>query len=107
MSQSPVYSQNEKIIDSLLNELKTIQDTGRANTLNNLSWEYKKAHDFNKAKKYCSQALALSQKLKFSRGIARSYSNRGSIYEELSDFDSALIYHFKSLKVRVVLQSLT
>jgi serine phosphatase RsbU (regulator of sigma subunit) len=93
------YSQNHGVIDSLLIELKTAKDTGRSNTLNNLSWEYMKINDLSKARVYSSQALLFSQQLKFSRGIARSYSNIGSIYEANSDLDSALIFYFKSLHV--------
>lgn len=83
--------------DSLLNLLKSASDdTSKVNLLNDLFREYQSS-DTGKALKYAAQALRLSQKLGFQRGVGSSYNNiglanfnRGNSNEALENYLSAL-----------------
>jgi len=93
------FSQNHTI-DSLEKRLLTQQpDTNKINTLQELC----KRHLFSDSKKaliYGNQALNLSEKLDFKRGIAKALHNIGIVYYNTGNFDSALIYFSSSVKVK-------
>ena len=69
---SKIFFAQDKKIDSLMNVLKTaIGDTNKVNTLNNLSEQFWRTAKYAEAKKYADDALSLSEKLNFKRGIAK------------------------------------
>src|SRR4051812_25757375 len=82
---SPAFSQNDKkkLIDSLNLRLAQRQhDTIRILLLNEAAIAYMGA-DPEKAKADLDEAVALSAKLKYTRGLAKSYQNLGVIYHDL------------------------
>lgn len=93
------YPQNNTI-DSLKKALQTLkEDSNKVNTLNSLSREIKNTGDYDKAKQYGTDALSLSQKIKFKKGEATSYNNIGIIYEEQGNYPEALKNHYTALKI--------
>ena len=49
---------------------------------------------------YFSKALAINSELNDTLSISNSYENIGSVYKDLADYDKAIIYQMKSLKIR-------
>jgi adenylate cyclase len=80
----------QALIDSLLAALKTAkEDTGKVCILNNLSLKYSDIAAYEDSKKYADNALALSEKINFKRGIAYALENRGFYYIMLADYSKA------------------
>jgi tetratricopeptide (TPR) repeat protein len=92
------FPQSNKI-DSLENELKNSVDTSKINILNALSVEYRKKNPA-KALEHSHEALKLSAKIDFKKGIGNSYSAIGAIYFVQGDFDKALDQYSKALTIR-------
>ncbi len=92
-------SQSNHKIDSLENELKKSVDTSKVNVLNALSTEYRKKTPA-KALKYSSQALSLSMKIDFKKGIGNAHSTMGAVFFLQGDFDNAFAQYSKSLIIR-------
>ncbi len=87
-------------IDSLITVLSSQkEDTSKANTLNALSWQHTQKGNYEQAKKYAEEALALADKIKFPAGKARAYNNIGSIYLLQGNNTEALKNHLTSLKI--------
>lgn len=76
-------------MDSLLKLVsQKIDDTTRVNALNEIA---KKVVDFpDSSYKYAYVALNLAKKINFKRGLARSYSRMGEIYNGKGNYDLAL-----------------
>ncbi|MCD4833329.1 MAG: tetratricopeptide repeat-containing sensor histidine kinase [Bacteroidales bacterium] len=86
-------------IDSLLIELKNVKsDTTKANILNNLSWEYKLSIP-EKANEYAKQALDISNKTGYKKGIAKSLNNFGIVHCIQGNYSKAIEYFQKALKL--------
>ncbi|MBI9053685.1 MAG: tetratricopeptide repeat protein [Bacteroidales bacterium] len=49
---------------------------------------------------YFSKALAINSELNDTLSISNSYENIGRVYKDLADYDKAIIYQMKSLKIR-------
>jgi len=92
-------SQSGNKIDSLENELKKSVDTSKVNALNALASELRKKNP-SKALEYSNQALELSEKIYFKKGIGNAYSMMATIYSIQGDFDKALDFHNNSLTIR-------
>ncbi len=108
-----VYAQmqGQARIDSLLTALNNydaaqtrsanrteMTDTGKVNLLNDLSFTLTGINP-DEGLKYGNQALALSEKLNWKKGIAASYRCIGLTYWSKSDNIKALEYHRKALKI--------
>jgi two-component system sensor histidine kinase UhpB len=109
LSYSAVLSicpaQHRGKIDSLLNLLKTpIADTTQTYILNELGNLYRKTGDYGRAIQYSKDALRISEKISFRKGIANSYSSIGIILNEEGNYSDALINHIASLKIRINIQ---
>ncbi len=102
------FSQNTKT-DSLKAELKTAKaDTTKVKILNELSWELK-SNNPAQALKYAGRALSLSKKLSSSfnkaiaksgkKGIANSYNNIGIVHDIQGNYEKAIMYYQKYLKI--------
>jgi len=93
--------QSNSAIDSLKKVLlNSPDDTAKVrtyNTLFSLTW---KTGNYKEGLTIAQQNLALSQKLKFQKGIADAYNNIGLMYENMDSRDTALSYYFKSLAAR-------
>ena len=93
-------AQYTKKIDSLLIVLKTLkEDTSKVNTLNNLSAYSNVVGRYSEAKKYGESALALSEKLRYNKGIATAYYQLGSIAESTNNLSSATNYYTKAIEI--------
>ncbi len=100
ISGSDIFSQSSKT-DSLLQVLKTAkQDTNKVKSLDALSWELQNKGEYEKAMQYANDALSLSEKISFKKGIADSYNSIGIIYTRQGNYRDALKNHFASLKIR-------
>jgi serine phosphatase RsbU (regulator of sigma subunit) len=94
-------SQNNKL-DSLQNLLRitNTNDTLKANILGQISRIY--LYDFNnieKMKQYATQAIQLSQKTNFKKGLATGYLYYGVYYNNMANYKYAMTYYLKSLKL--------
>ena len=113
LSSFVTIAQN-KFIDSLQQALKNYDaqrlelrknlmsdesDTAKVNILNSLSEQYWRVSDYNPARKYADDAMAIAKEIGFKKGIAKSYSNIGIIYYYQGSFPDALKNHFVSLKI--------
>lgn len=103
LSLSLKCQENSKLIDSLKQQLPTLQDTLLINKLDEISWEYKYIN-MDSAFVYSKKALALSKKINNQQSIANSYNTLGSNYEYVSKLDSALYYYKKSLEYKYSLK---
>lgn len=93
------YSQSVKT-DSLLSLLSTDKhDTARVIHLIKLCWEYKKTGENDKGLAIGNEALALSEKLHYKKGIAAALKNIGNIYHNQGAYDKALQKFVSSLKI--------
>ncbi len=92
------YSSNNKI-DSLKTAVKTAkEDSSKVNILNDLSWELINTGDYAKADAKANEALRLSEKINFKKGLSLSLNNIGIIYWYQGDYPKALEYQYKVLK---------
>ena len=66
---------SNKIIDSLLIELKIAKDTSKVNTLNLLSNKYTSISDFGNALKYATEAKQKSEDIDYKKGIGTAILN--------------------------------
>lgn len=86
------YSQDLKKIDSLRNLLKKeIRDTSKVKLLNDLSYEFG-VSDIPQSLKYSSEALLLSKKVMYEKGIAQSSLILGNIFMEQGSLSKAKKY---------------
>lgn len=97
------FSQNNKLIDSLKRQVKTLQDTILVDALDKISWEYKNINS-DSAFIYARKALVESIKINNKKSIAHSYNTLGSNFENISSLDSALFYYDKSLNIKLALK---
>ncbi len=84
---SNAYGQND--IDSLKKILPTLEGIKKINTLNKLANHYLN-NDSKKSISYATQALNLSQKLKYKNGTYKSYNTLGNNYLNVSDYEESL-----------------
>jgi serine phosphatase RsbU (regulator of sigma subunit)/Tfp pilus assembly protein PilF len=90
-----------KKIDSLLSVIKTAkEDTSCANALNEVSKIYLKTGDYRQASQTSQQALKLSRKLSYKKGIAYAISVTGLVAWSKGDSETALTHLFEGLKIR-------
>ena len=95
-----LFAQN-KYIDSLLAVLRVAkEDTSKVNLLNTLSSELVLEINYSLARKYADDALLLSEKLNFKKGIAGAYNNFGVIYSNQFNYGEAFRNYLTSLKIR-------
>jgi serine phosphatase RsbU (regulator of sigma subunit) len=74
----------------------TINDTLRINYLDNVGWDTS-YDNLAVGLKYCEQALALSEQIKYDRGIVHACNSIGTIYQDMGDANKALMYHLRGL----------
>jgi tetratricopeptide (TPR) repeat protein len=96
-SRSHCQSVKADSILNLLNDGK--QDTTRVFNLIKLCWEYKKLGENEKGLACGNEALELSKKLNYKKGIAAALKNIGNIYHNQGAYDKALQKFISSLKI--------
>ncbi|MBA3971352.1 MAG: tetratricopeptide repeat protein [Bacteroidetes bacterium] len=88
-----------QVADPLQNILKTtIEDSVKVNALNNLFLEFEFV-DQGKAEDYLTEALKLSLKSGFKRGLAKAYKHLGFFAEDKGNYPEAIKNYFSSSKV--------
>jgi tetratricopeptide (TPR) repeat protein len=106
-------AQDKRLIDSLENRLKeynngqpevkarkpSIADSVTANIYSALSKAYWLS-DVNKSMHYASEALTLSEKIDFRRGMGNAYNNIGGLQAMSGEYAQALTCFQKSLNIR-------
>ena len=91
------FSQESHRLDSLLQELeKSKKDTNRANSMGLIARMLYRS-DVSRAKSYATEALALSEALSYTKGLAEVSRIMGNIHQSEA-LDSALYYYLESLK---------
>jgi class 3 adenylate cyclase len=99
MMQSNAQKQGQSLIDSLLTELpKAKTEKQKALLLNDLSNSYGQI-DTKKAIQYGEIALSLAQKNGWKDVLSRSYNLLGMNNQRLKNYDSAIDYYLKALKI--------
>ncbi|MDR6966584.1 signal transduction histidine kinase [Flavobacterium arsenatis] len=85
-------------IDSLLNVVKTTRiDSVKIRSLIKLEYCYRFT-DFQKGLDYAHEALQLSKKIKWTKGLTICYNNIGNSYLDRGKHSEALDYYLKSLE---------
>jgi serine phosphatase RsbU (regulator of sigma subunit) len=92
------WAQNQAKLDSLLNLLKTAEDTNRVLVLNQLCWVYR-GSDYNKAIEYGRQAQKLAIELDYPLGLANSLSFIGVVKRNIGDYPEAMENFFDALRI--------
>jgi two-component system NtrC family sensor kinase len=92
--------QGQEKIDSLTAVLKTAkEDTLKVNTLIAVSLEKINAGEYKESEKFANQALALSEKMSFLKGVSLSYNQIGLFQHYTGDYPKALEYFQRALKI--------
>ncbi|MBK9591533.1 MAG: tetratricopeptide repeat protein [Crocinitomicaceae bacterium] len=93
------FCQSTKL-DSLLYDLLVFKnDTNEVNTLHLLAeYSYKDLQDFDTAIFYVTNALNLSERLNFKKGVAKSHKIFGNIYNAKNEYEQALRHYEISLE---------
>lgn len=91
--------------DSLYAVLDTARAENKVNTLNELCINTINTSP-HKALEYSKEALELSIKLQYKRGLASSYNNLGVIFKNHGMYDRALDYYVKSVAINDSLKNI-
>lgn len=95
---SITFAQKNAQTDSLMNLLsKDIPDTTRVNVLNDLAKKFLDLPDSSYS--FASIALELGKKIDYKKGLARTYSRMGEIYNAKGNYDLALKNLQESCKI--------
>ncbi len=99
LAAAPVYAQSELNIDSLLLEYNQMRDdTIKINLQDKIATYYLKK-DTTKALKYIEKMYALSDKLNFTKGVAKSTYNKALYFETTKDLDAATRHIKDAIKI--------
>jgi len=94
-------AQNNKQLDSLSLKLKTISnDTNKVNILNQIS-DILSDSKPDEAIKYAQKANLLSNNLNFKKGIAKSLSIKGRIFQIKGDYNKSILFFEQALKINI------
>ncbi|MBA3663432.1 MAG: tetratricopeptide repeat protein [Bacteroidetes bacterium] len=95
------HSQDSPVIKNLLVKLKKnkAEDTVRANTLNNLAWEYS-FFDFETSSDYARRAVSLSKKIGYEDGKGEAFNVLGNNARAKNQNDSAYYFLNNALEIR-------
>ncbi len=78
-------------------------DTIAVNELNQKAWDARNI-DLKSSKAYAEEAIMISKKINYSRGLSYSYNILGHYYKIKSRYDSAFYYFKQSLSLRLQLK---
>lgn len=94
------FANPHQIADSLSQLIaSTSNDSIKIEALNDLSWELINVGNYASANAKANEALALSEKIKSTKGAALSLNTIGIIYWYQGDYPEALEYEYKVLKI--------
>lgn len=92
-----IFAQDEGHIDSLKALLLTAKtDSARVELLNKLSYNLG-ASDNDQAMAYGRQAVSISQKIGYKKGLGHAFNNLGIFFDQQGESDSALSYYALAL----------
>jgi signal transduction histidine kinase/Tfp pilus assembly protein PilF len=98
----------KRAVESHLTGIKiaeNIADTSKLLlNLNGLGITYMAQQQFGKAQQHFDRCFALSQKKNNLNGMKRALSNEGYVLWKLKQYDSAIVYHLRSLRIEEDLQ---
>lgn len=100
LSIANVSAQDKAKIDSLLQKLPTVVDSGRVDVLNGLAHQYLLFKDKEKDKQaeaYVTQLLNISRKLSYAKGLAAGLRNLSVINMRHGEYRNALRDLFQAL----------
>ncbi len=92
------FTQKRDVVDSLKTLLNTTSDTARINVLNKISYWLKRERA-NEGFKYAREAISLSKKANYNKGLALGYYNRGIMFLSTNKIDSARIDFENAIKL--------
>lgn len=93
-------AQTKTKLDSLFTQLSQERnDSQKVKIFHRLADEFWE-HDSRKAVSYTREALELSRKIGYKKGIATSYRYLGDHYSDNSDYPEGLRHYFLALKIR-------
>lgn len=86
-------------VDSLIHAFENHnEDAQKVQLALDLFYEYL-TKDVNKARAYAQNALELSERLNYKKGIAQSLSSIGDVYQYWGDYKLSMSYYLKSIKI--------
>ncbi len=89
----------DRVTDSLKKILPGLRnDSQRVETLASLAWKLR-TNDRANAAAYAMEALRLSEKINYAKGISDAYRTMGSVNYNIGNYSAALENYFKALKV--------
>lgn len=97
-SQISIYDSLQREYEKLSNKNTIDADTLKVILLNDIGWELMYSNP-DTAIIITTNALQISKKRKWKKGIASSYGSLGSYYYLKSEYPKALEFYFKSLKI--------
>lgn len=97
------HAQQTAVTDSLEKLLSKSNGNDRIKVLNDLCWEYQTI-DPDKAVEYGYQALELAKAVNDSAGIAQSYNDLGTVFNNTGRYEKALDYYQRGFAIRQVLR---
>ena len=89
----------QNTIDSIEKLIPSQKDSLLAKSYNELTWQYRTI-DQDKSIDYGNKAIALGNKINFSKAVAQAYNDLGIIYYDQQDFNSALASYKKAFDIR-------
>lgn len=97
---TPLFAQENKLVDSLSIVLETVEnDTNKVILLNDLAWELKFDNP-QQARIYLDSALMLAQDLDFQKGKGNAYNYRGVVEDIHGNSNLAIQFFEKALTIR-------
>ncbi len=94
-----VFSQNEKLIESLERQLKSVADDAKPELLNRLATIYQSSNP-DKAIEYSDKALSLAKKYKKREEEAKANHILAAVYYNKKDYKKSLKYFEGELSIR-------
>lgn len=92
-------SQN-RTIDSISGLIKSdVTDSTKTKLLTDLSWEFITIGDYKTAIEKTNEAVVLSEKINYKKGLAQAFNMKGIVFWFQGDYPQALDYQYKALKI--------
>lgn len=92
-AQNPVIDSITKLISG------DAADSTKTKLLTDLSWEYITMGDYKRATEKANDAIALSEKSNYKKGLAQAFNMKGIVYWFQGDYPKALDCQYKALKI--------
>jgi tetratricopeptide (TPR) repeat protein len=97
------FGQSSKIDSLQMSLAKSLNDSSKVRILNSLGIEFRKVEP-EQSLKYLNEGLLLSEKLNYLKGQGTSLYEIGALYNSQKNYNKAIDFYTKSLKVREAAQ---